>query len=83
MHTYDPSDGIVYVHLLRDVDPGARAVQSIPSQNRLPRGYANASLRTRLLVGNGAIGAAPPAVPHPRASTTGPADRRPLLPLTA
>ena len=48
MRTYDPSDGVVYVHMVRDVDPYARALTSTRTQNRLPRGYANTSLRTRL-----------------------------------
>ncbi len=48
MHTYDPSDSVVYVHMVRDVDPFASAVTSTRTQNRLPRGYANKSLRTRL-----------------------------------
>ena len=48
MHTYDPADSVVYVHIIRDVDPYASAVMSIRTQNRLPRGYANKSLRTRL-----------------------------------
>jgi hypothetical protein len=48
VHTYDPSDSVVYVHMVRDVDPFASAVTSTRTQNRLPRGYANKSLRTRL-----------------------------------
>ena len=48
MHIYDPSDSVVYVHMVRDVDPFASAVMSTRTHNRLPRGYANKSLRTRL-----------------------------------
>ncbi len=48
VHTYDPLAGVVYVHMVRDVDPYALPVTSTRTQNRLPRGYANRSLRTRL-----------------------------------
>ena len=48
MHVYDPSDSVVYVHMVRDDAPYASAVMSTSTQSRLPRGYANKSLRTRL-----------------------------------
>jgi hypothetical protein len=68
MRTYDPADGIVYVHLAQH--PAA----SRPAREEchpLPAGYANASLRGRLgarpvlAVLPGGSGAADPAVPAP------------------
>jgi hypothetical protein len=48
VNTYDPSDGVIYVRMAQDTDPYARPVTSSRTQNRLPRGYANKSLHTRL-----------------------------------
>jgi len=48
VNTYDPADGIVYVHMARDSDPYAVPVTNAGSGGRLPVGYANNSLRTRL-----------------------------------
>lgn len=48
MNTYDPADGMVYVRMAREVDPYANPVTRTRSVSRLPRGYANKSLRTRL-----------------------------------
>lgn len=48
MHTYDPTAGIVYVRMARDTDAYAVPVTSAGRHNRLPSGYANKSLRTRL-----------------------------------
>jgi hypothetical protein len=49
VNTYDPADGIVYVHMARESDPYAVPVTSARSGNRLPAGYANHSCRTRLI----------------------------------
>jgi hypothetical protein len=48
MKTYDPMAGTIYVWMTRDVDPYASPVTSGRKVNRLPRDYANKSLRTRL-----------------------------------
>ncbi len=48
VRTYDPLDGVVYVHMVRDIDVHASAFMSTHTQNQLPRGYANKSPRTRL-----------------------------------
>jgi len=45
MRTYDPAEGIVYVHLASDVAPSRPAREEC---HRLPAGYPNASLRGRL-----------------------------------
>jgi hypothetical protein len=44
MRTYDPADGIVYVHLAPGTAPGTAPDEC----HRLPSGYPNASLRGRL-----------------------------------
>jgi hypothetical protein len=44
MRTYDPSAGTLYVRMTREGDPYA----SPRTVNRLPRDYANKSLRARL-----------------------------------
>ncbi|WP_456939890.1 hypothetical protein [Geodermatophilus sp. SYSU D00525] len=48
MRTYDPADGVLYVHLAQD--PGTRPAPRPSSEecHRLPAGYPNASLRARL-----------------------------------
>ncbi|WP_448624332.1 hypothetical protein [Geodermatophilus sp. URMC 64] len=48
MRTYDPADGILYVHLAQDVDAPAAPPQPRDECTRLPADYANASLRPRL-----------------------------------
>jgi len=48
MHTYDPTAGVIYVHMARDMDAYAVPVTSSVRHNRLPVGYANKSLRSRL-----------------------------------
>ena len=45
MRTYDPADGIVYVHLAQHPAPQRPAREEC---HPLPAGYANASLRGRL-----------------------------------
>ena len=47
MNTYDPSDSVVYVSMTRRDDPYASPVTTTGAR-RLPRGYANRALRTRL-----------------------------------
>jgi hypothetical protein len=44
MRTYDPSAGTLYIRMTREGDPYA----SPRTVNRLPRDYANKSLRARL-----------------------------------
>ena len=48
MNIYDPADEIFYVHMARDTDPYAIAVERGRSCTRLPVGYANHSARTRI-----------------------------------
>ena len=48
MRTYDPMAGTIYVRMTRDGDPYASPVPRSRTVNRLPRDYANKSLRTRL-----------------------------------
>jgi hypothetical protein len=48
MRTYDPLAGTIYVRMTRDADPYASPVTRSRNVNRLPRDYANNSLRTRL-----------------------------------
>ena len=57
MHIYDPTAGMVYVHMAREMDPYAFPVVSAGRHNRLPSGYANKSMRTRLS-GCAALGSA-------------------------
>jgi hypothetical protein len=48
VNTYDPANGMVYRHMTRESDPYAVVVSSTRSCGRLPDGYSNSSLRTRL-----------------------------------
>ena len=48
MNTYDPANGMVYLHLTRASDPYAVPVTSTRSSGRLPADYSNSSPRTRL-----------------------------------
>ena len=48
MNTYDPADGIVYVHMAPQADPWSAPVIEARRCNTLPSGYANQSPRTRL-----------------------------------
>jgi|tagenome__1003787_1003787.scaffolds.fasta_scaffold20951837_2 hypothetical protein len=48
MNAYDPSDGRIYVQMAHDTDPYATPVLNVGRHNRLPSGYANKSVRTRL-----------------------------------
>jgi hypothetical protein len=46
--THDPAERIVYVHMARETDPYCVPLISGRTCNRLPVGYANKSVRTRL-----------------------------------
>jgi hypothetical protein len=48
MNTYDPSDYIVYVRMDRTFPASESPSARVPAADRLPRGYANESPRTRL-----------------------------------
>jgi hypothetical protein len=48
VNTYDPASDVVYVHMSRELDPYSIPVDSGRRCTRLPVGYANRSLRTRL-----------------------------------
>ena len=48
MNTYDPADGIRYVHKAREMDPYAIPLESGRRSTKLPTGYANGSQRTCL-----------------------------------
>jgi hypothetical protein len=48
MNTYDPADRILYVHMVREVDPYSTPLESGRTCMRLPVGYANRSSRTCL-----------------------------------
>ena len=48
MNTYDPSDYIVYVRMDRTFPASEIPSARVPAADRLPRGYANESPRTRL-----------------------------------
>jgi hypothetical protein len=48
VNTYDPANGLVYRHMVRETDPYAIPVTSSRSSDRLPAGYSNSSPRTRL-----------------------------------
>ncbi|MGY1831223.1 hypothetical protein ACI8AA_12500 [Geodermatophilus sp. SYSU D01180] len=48
MRTYDPADGIRYVHLAQDPGTPPASLPSREACHRLPAGYPNASLRARL-----------------------------------
>ena len=48
MRTYDPADGIVYVHLAQHPTAPATPPHAHDECHRLPAGYANASLQGRL-----------------------------------
>ena len=49
MRTYDPADCILYVHLAQDPAAGAAPPHAHDACHRLPAGYANTSLRARLV----------------------------------
>jgi hypothetical protein len=48
VNTYDPADGIRYVHMARERDPYAIPLESGRSCTKLPTGYANGSPQTCL-----------------------------------
>lgn len=48
MNTYDPRDGIRYVHMARAADPYAIPEERARACTRLPAGYANGSSQTCL-----------------------------------
>ncbi len=48
MRTYDPADGILYVHLAQHGMPPAAPLHAPDECHRLPAGYANVSLRAHL-----------------------------------
>ncbi len=48
MNLYDPADGVLYVHLAREVDLCPTPIEGGHACRRLPVGYANRSLRTCL-----------------------------------
>ena len=48
MRTYDPADGIVYVHLAQEPVVPAVPVRVPDDCHRLPGDYANATLRARI-----------------------------------
>jgi hypothetical protein len=53
MDTKGRSGGALCARMVRELDPYAVPVTSIGGHNRLPAGYANKSLRTRLTAGAG------------------------------
>jgi hypothetical protein len=48
VNIYDPTDDTVYVHMARETDAYSIPLISGRTCNRLPTGYANKSIRTRL-----------------------------------
>jgi hypothetical protein len=48
MRTYDPADGIVYVHLAQEPVVPATPVRVPDECHRLPGDYANVSVRARI-----------------------------------
>jgi hypothetical protein len=48
VNLHDHPVGVAYVRMAHEVDPYAIPVQSANGHTRLPVGYANKSLRTRL-----------------------------------
>ena len=48
MRTYDPADGILYVHLAQHAATPAAPPHEQDECHRLPAGYANVSLRAEL-----------------------------------
>jgi|tagenome__1003787_1003787.scaffolds.fasta_scaffold18516900_1 hypothetical protein len=48
MNTYDPADGIVYVHMARETAPCPTLLGEDRGCARLPAGYANGSPSTAL-----------------------------------
>jgi hypothetical protein len=48
MKTYDPRNGMVYRHMVREADPYSVPLVSTPNISELPGGYANGSPRTYL-----------------------------------
>ncbi|MGY1683910.1 hypothetical protein [Geodermatophilus sp. SYSU D01176] len=80
MRTYDPADGILYVHLAQHPAAPPAPPQHHHACHRLPTGYANASLRARL--GDVRAAGARPALvvlPGGSAAATGPNPAAPAL----
>ena len=77
MRTYDPADHILYVHLAQDPAAPAAPPHAHDECHRLPAGYPNVSLRSRLGAPRvpQAAGARPALVllPGGSAATDGPA----------
>jgi hypothetical protein len=48
VNTYDPADGIVYIHMAREMGPSPTALDEDRRCARLPDGYANGSPSTSL-----------------------------------
>ena len=74
MRTYDPADHILYVHLAQAPAAPAAPPHAHDECHRLPAGYANVSLRSRL--GEPRAAAARPALvllPGGSAAADGPA----------
>ncbi len=80
MRTYDPADGIVYVHLAQHPTAPATPPHAHDECHRLPAGYANASLRDAL-GGRRPDGARPAlaVLPGGAAAAPGPAPAAPAL----
>ncbi|MGR6964040.1 hypothetical protein ACU610_06240 [Geodermatophilus sp. URMC 61] len=80
MRTYDPADGITYVHLAQHPSAPAPPPHVHDECHRLPTGYANASLRARL-GGPRAVGVRPALVvlPGGSAAADGPVPVAPAL----
>ncbi len=51
MNTYDPADGILYIHMTREMDSYSTPLESGSTYCRLPVGYANRPPRTILTFG--------------------------------
>jgi hypothetical protein len=66
VNTYDPADGIVYVHLACQTDPCPTFLREERGCTRLPAGYANESPST--------------ALRHPRSQLRKPAPMSPSEP---
>ena len=80
MRTYDPADHILYVHLAQDPAAPAAPPHAHDECHRLPAGYANVSLRSRL--GEPRAAAARPALvllPGGSAAAAGSAPGAPVL----
>ncbi|MGY1822979.1 hypothetical protein [Geodermatophilus sp. SYSU D00079] len=74
MRTYDPADGITYVHLAQEPAPAPAHDEC----RRLPAGYANASLRAAL-GGPSPDGGRPALVVLPGGAAAGPGPAAPAL----